>query len=86
MNKRWATPGFFAVLGWLFYVAGKGAYKGFFSADDLDNLAWTRHAELSGFLTGLVTPQFYAFNFRPVGHFYFWALGRMAGLDFRPYI
>ncbi|MSV32675.1 MAG: hypothetical protein EXQ57_09155 [Bryobacterales bacterium] len=86
MNKRWATPVFFAVLGWLFYVASKGAYKGFFSADDLDNLAWTRHAEFSSFLTGLVTPQFYSSNFRPVGHFYFWALGRMAGLDFRPYI
>ncbi|MFN0100549.1 MAG: hypothetical protein ACKV2U_00520 [Bryobacteraceae bacterium] len=86
MNKRWATPGFFALLGWLFYVASKGAYKGFFSSDDLDNLAWTKHADLSSFLTGLVTPQFYVSNFRPVGHFYFWALGRMAGLDFRPYI
>lgn len=86
MNRRWATPGLFAVLIWLFYVASKGAYKGFFSADDLDNLAWTRHAELSSFLTGLVTPQFYASNFRPVGHFYFWALGHAAGLDFRPYV
>ena len=86
MNKRWATPVFFGLLGWLFYVASKGAYKGFFSSDDLDNLAWTRHAELSSFLIGLVTPQFYETNFRPVGHFYFWALGRMAGLDFRPYV
>lgn len=86
MNKRWVTPGFFAVVIWLFYVASKGAYKGFFSADDLDNLAWTRHAELSSFLTGLVTPQFYTSNFRPVGHFYFWALGHAAGLDFRPYV
>lgn len=86
MNQRWATPGFFALLGWLFYVASKGAYKGFFSADDLDNLAWTRYADLTGFLTGLVSPWFYESNFRPVGHFYFWALGRVAGLDFRPYV
>jgi len=86
MNKRWATPVFFAILIWLFYVASKGAYRGFFSADDLDNLAWTRHADLTSFLTGLVTPQFYTSNFRPIGHFYFWALGRLAGLDFRPYV
>ncbi len=86
MMPRWATPALFGVIGWLFYVASKGAYKGFFSADDLDNLAWTRHAELLSFLTGLVTPQFFESNFRPVGHFYFWALGRLAGLDFRPYV
>lgn len=86
MNARWATPGFFALIGWLFYVASKGAYRGFFSADDLDNLAWTRHAALSSFLSGLVTPQFFATNFRPIGHFYFWALGHTAGLDFRPYV
>lgn len=86
MNKRWTTPLFFLVLIWLFYVASKGAYKGFFSADDLDNLAWTRHADLSSFLTGLLTPLFSAANFRPVGHFYFWALGHAFGLDFRPYV
>lgn len=86
MNKRWATPGFFALIIWLFYVASKGAYKGFFSADDLDNLAWTRHAELKSFLIGLITPQFYSTNFRPLGHFYFWVLGHTASLDFRPYV
>lgn len=86
MNERRATPVFFGVLIWLFYVASKGAYKGFFSADDLDNLAWTRHSDITAFLTGLVTPQFYTSNFRPVGHFYFWALGHLAGLDFRPYV
>jgi hypothetical protein len=86
MNRRWGTPVFFAVVIWLFYVASKGAYRGFFSADDLDNLAWTRHAELKSFIVGLVTPQFYASNFRPIGHFYFWALGHAAGLDFRPYV
>lgn len=86
MRPRWATPALFVIIAWLFYVSSKGAYKGFFSADDLDNLAWTRHAELSSFLTGLLTPQFYTTNFRPIGHFYFWTLGRLAGLDFRPYV
>ena len=38
MNKRWATPVFFALLVWLFYVASKGAYKGFFFVYVLDNL------------------------------------------------
>lgn len=83
---RWRTPFVFAVLGWLFYVASKGAYKGFFSSDDLDNLAWTRHAPLLDFFTGFLTPQFYSSNFRPLGHLYFWILGHAAGWDFRPYV
>jgi hypothetical protein len=86
MMPRWATPALFVVIAWLFYIAGKGAYEGFFSGDDLDNLAWTRHTPLSTFLTGLFTPQFFESNFRPVGHFYFWSLGRLAALDFRPYV
>jgi hypothetical protein len=83
---RWRTWVAFAVLGWLFYVASKGAYRGFFSSDDLDNLAWTRHAPWLDFFTGLVTPVFYSSNFRPLGHLYFRVLGPLAGWDFRPYV
>ena len=86
MIVRYRTPAFFALLGLLFYVACKGALKGYFSSDDLDNLAWTRNSPLSTFLIGLISPVFSSSNFRPVGHFYFWALGRTAGLDFSPYV
>ncbi|MBM3783144.1 MAG: hypothetical protein FJW30_02230 [Acidobacteria bacterium] len=77
---------FFAVLGWLFYVACKGAYKGYFSSDDLDNLAWTRFAHYDAFVEGLFTPRFYTTNFRPVGHFFFWCMGRWADLQYPPYM
>lgn len=86
MIARYRTPAFFVLLGLLFYVACKGALKGYFSSDDLDNLAWTRVSPLSTFLTGLISPVFSSSNFRPVGHFYFWLLGRTAGLDFAPYV
>ena len=47
MIVRYRTPAFFVLLGLLFYVACKGALKGYFSSDDLDNLAWTRISPLS---------------------------------------
>ena len=86
MMARYRTHAFFALLVFLFYVACKGAFKGYFSSDDLDNLAWTGQSPLSTFFAGLITPVLSATNFRPVGHFYFWALGRTAGLDFVPYV
>jgi hypothetical protein len=70
----------------LFLVANRGAYEGFFSGDDLDNLYWTRHAQALDFLQGILTPLYSEVNFRPVGHFYFWALGRLAGLNFPFYV
>jgi len=86
MIARYRTSLFFFALGFVFYVACKGALKGYFSSDDLDNLAWTSHSPLTTFLIELFSPVFSPINFRPVGHFYFWALGRTAGLDFAPYV
>ncbi len=70
----------------LFLIADKGAYKGFFHPDDLDNIAWTSVADTRTFAEGFLYPKYFPSNFRPVGHFYFFALSHSAGLDFTPYI
>jgi hypothetical protein len=70
----------------LFLIANRGAYKGFFSADDLNNLAWTGFLSASNWIDGLVSPWYSEANFRPVGHFVYGLLGRTTGLDFRPFV
>ncbi len=76
----------FAAMVLLFLLANRAAYKGYFSDDDLDNLVQTRGATSAQFAQGLVTPKLSEWNFRPVGHFYYKALGAAAGLNFRPYV
>lgn len=70
----------------LFAVLNGRAYWGYFSDDDLDNLAWTSYVGIDEFERGIVDLKFNPDNFRPVGHFYFWAMGRLAGDHFAPYI
>ena len=70
----------------LFLIANRGAYKGYFDEDTLDNLGLARELSITDFTTGLLTPRFYPNNFRPVGHLYFRVLEQAAGLHFPPYI
>jgi hypothetical protein len=70
----------------LFVIANRGAYKGYFSDDELDNVSWAPHVPLSTFAGTLATPRFLSGNFRPVGHFYFFLGGRAFGMDFPKYI
>src|SRR5690348_13709625 len=70
----------------LFLIANRGAYKGYFDDDSLDNLGLSRELSVTDFTTGLLTPHFYSNNFRPVGHLFFRVLGQTAGLQFPPYI
>jgi hypothetical protein len=74
------------LLAVLFLIANRGAYEGYFHGDDLDNLSWTRQARLSDFAEGILSPRFYPQNFRPAGHFYFYLMGKVAGLRFPPYV
>lgn len=69
-----------------FLGVSRTAYKGYFDPDDLDNIGWTRGTGAAAFATGLVTPRFYQQNFRPAGHFYYWMMGRLAGLNYAPYL
>ena len=63
-----------------------GLIKGYFSDDDLDNLVQTRRAEPAAFVDALLSPKFNPDNFRPVGHFFYKALGATAGLNFKVYV
>jgi len=71
-----------AILIWLLWVVNKGAYKGYFSGDELDIFAWMRYTTAGTFLWGFFTPQFYATNFRPLGHLLFWGLYKTVGLNY----
>ncbi|MBK5291795.1 MAG: hypothetical protein JJE04_08995, partial [Acidobacteriia bacterium] len=85
MRKPLVAVALLALL-FLFVVANRGAYEGYFSDDDLDNIGWTRQTSSGDFAWGLITPRYYPQNFRPIGHFTFHVLGRTAGLDFRWYV
>ncbi len=70
----------------LFAVLNGRAYRGYFSDDDLDNLAWTSYVGIDTFAEGLIDPKVSPHNFRPAGHIYFWVLGRLAGENFPAYV
>lgn len=85
-QARWTGAALLSAGFLLFLIANRGAYKGWFSGDELDNLFWTPYVSWRDFLRGFLTPQFYAHNFRPAGHFFFSVLKRTADLDFRWYV
>jgi hypothetical protein len=68
----------------LFVIVNRAAYEGFFLGDDLQNIVWTWRASGWLFLAGLFSPIFDANNFRPVGHFVYWAMG--AGFPFARFV
>lgn len=85
MSKRAGVLSFLLFAG-LFLAMNRGAYRGYFQPDELDNLSWAPALRPVEFLKGAVSPLFQSNNFRPVGHFYFHAAGRLFGLDFPPYV
>jgi len=86
MPKR-AGQLLFMVMMALFLAVNWRAYRGgYFHDDDLDNLAWTSLVHATDFATGLASPLFSPHHFRPAGHFYYWAMGRLAGLRFPWYV
>src|SRR5713101_5605555 len=70
----------------LFLVANRGAYKGYFTDDEIDNIALTRNMVNSDFILAFLSPRFYPSNFRPAGHLFFRMMGESAGLHFPPYV
>ncbi len=85
---RFRLPAWVIALGCLvlFAAANFKAYQGYFSDDDLDNLSWTSYAGIDEFARGLLDVRLSPHNFRPAGHFYFWALGRLAGDRYPVYV
>src|SRR6266496_4393003 len=76
----------FLAMALLFLIANRGAYKGYFQDDELDNISWAPDVPKIEFLTGVLTPKYLTGNFRPVGHFYFAVMGKQFGLDFPKYL
>jgi hypothetical protein len=68
-----------------FLAANRGAYRGYFSDDDLDNIGWTTALPSSDFARGLISPRYETNHFRPVGHGTFAILGSLTGLRFEWY-
>jgi hypothetical protein len=54
----------FLAMALLFFIANRGAYKGFFQGDELDSLSWTPRIPAAGFAKDLVNPVYHARNFR----------------------
>jgi hypothetical protein len=69
-----------------FLICAIPAYQGYFLGDDLENLSWTSVSPIGVFASGLVDPRLSPNNFRPAGHFFFWALSRLAGDHFGSYL
>jgi hypothetical protein len=68
-------------------VANRGAYRGYFSDDDLDNLSQGRDAELSYYGKMLLNPKFGGdTNFRPAAALYYHWMPRAFSLRFGPYV
>jgi len=85
MSKRAGLACFLAMAA-LFVVINRGAYKGYFTADDFDNLSWTRHASATSYIEGLLSPRFQTNNFRPVGHLFYKVEESLFGFDFPKYV
>ena len=85
MSKRTGIA-WFLLLAALFLAMNRDAYRGYFRDDEIDNLSWAPHVPLADFLKGAVTPRFFENNFRPAGHFYFYAAEPFFGLEFPGYV
>jgi hypothetical protein len=66
----------------LFLTLNRAAYQGYFQADELDTMSWAPQVGCIEYLKAVLSPQFQQNNFRPVGHFLFYAGGRLFGFDF----
>lgn len=69
-----------------FLLLNRAAYQGYFQDDELDNIGWTQFGSAAEYFKGVVTPQFFVNNFRPVGHFYFHEAALHFGLAFPKYV
>jgi hypothetical protein len=75
----------FLLAAGLFLIANRPAHHSFFTEDEIDNLAFTRHMDNLDFLLAMFSPRYFDNNFRPVGHFFFRTMAHAQGLNFPPY-
>jgi hypothetical protein len=84
--KQWRAAAVAVLLAVLFLIANRGAYQGYFSGDDLDNIRWTSFVPPSSHLKGLLSPRYLPNNYRPVGHGFYHFMGAWFGLEFKPWV
>ena len=70
----------------LFFITNRGAYKGYFQADSLDNLALAHAVGWDTIVNPLLLPTVPVDNFRPVGMAFLKLMSNTAGLRFPPYV
>lgn len=70
----------------LFTIANRGAYRDYFQADSLDNLALMQSLPYHELYRPLLIPKVEFDNFRPIGMVFFKLMGRWFGLWFPPYV
>lgn len=85
--ERVGLLGFALALGIFFLIANRGAYQGFYSSDDFDNIAQGRGADLAYYGKMLLNPKFGGdANFRPAAALYYFAMPRWFDLHFNRYV
>jgi hypothetical protein len=70
----------------IFCIANRGAFEGYFSDDDLDNLSWATVAGTPGLLRDFVSLRFSENNTRATGALFYKVLGNSFGLEFGRYV
>ena len=86
LNRRWISIAFIAVAAILFYVANRGAYRGYFSNDDMATLSWAPIAGADTYYGPILSPKFSELNFRPAGTLYYRFAHHAFGLHYAPYV
>lgn len=84
--RRWLPLALLLAVCALFLILNRAAYKGYFSDDDFDTILTTRDIGPREWSYWFLTPQLSTANFRPAGHIYYFALNRLAGLNFPRYV
>lgn len=84
--RRWIPVLAFLAMAALFLIYNRGAYRGWFDGDDLDNISWSRELSAGEIVSTIVNPVTGGHSFRAVGQLMYAALGRTDPLKFPLYI
>ncbi len=84
-DRFWLALAFLALIA-LFFVFNRGAYKGYFPDDDLDNMGNARGLDATYLVKKLLSPALDPSNFRPAAFLYYFVMVRTAAFHFADYI
>ena len=85
LNRLWFALAFLA-LGAIFFAFNRGAYRGYFPDDDLDNMGNARGIDASYLVKKVLSPAIDTGNFRPAAFTYYFVMVRTAAFHFSNYI